>query len=145
FVAAARRAGRRAIVQRGWAGLEAAPAGDVLIVGETDYAALFPRCAAVFTHGGIGTVAHALRAGRPVGILPLVPDQVHWARSLVAIGNGVGLVDPTSMPAAALDELMRRADHDPGPARVAAELAAALAGEDGLAAACDAIERHALT
>lgn len=143
FVAAARRAGRRAIVQRGWAGLEALPAGDVLTIGEIDYATLFPRCAAVFTHGGTGTVAHALRAGRPVGILPLVPDQVLWAESLVKIGNGVGFVDPSSMRSEDLDELMWRADHAPGPARVASELAAGIAAEDGLATACDALEGHA--
>src|SRR5207248_592859 len=36
---------------------------------------LFPRCAAVVHHGGIGTVAKALAAGVPQVILPLAYDQ----------------------------------------------------------------------
>jgi UDP:flavonoid glycosyltransferase YjiC (YdhE family) len=141
LVTAARRAGLRAVVQRGWADLDVAPAPDVLVVGETDYAALFRRCAALFIHGGTGTVGHALRAGRPIAVLPLVNDQLIWARSLQQMGNGLGDADPQTATTDDLERLLRRALEDPGPARAAAAIAARLRDEDGLTAACHALER----
>lgn len=143
FVAAARRVGRRAIIQRGWANLTAPAADDVLGVDEADYAALFPRCAAVFTHGGTGTVAHALRAGRPIGCLPLVWDQVAWAGCLVATGSGLGAIDPVRPDEASLVAMMRRAIDDPALGGVAAALAARLVAEDGVGTAAAHLEAYA--
>jgi UDP:flavonoid glycosyltransferase YjiC (YdhE family) len=140
FVAAAARAGRRAIVQRGWAGLSVPPSPDVLVVDEIDYATLFPRCAAIFTHGGTGTTALALHAGRPLAFLPLVGDQHLWARNLVPLGVGVGRLDPRAPSEEAMFLLMRRALDDATVAGKAAALARMIQAENGLARACLAIE-----
>ncbi len=140
FVAAARGVGRRAILQRGWARLDAPAADDVLVVDEVDYEALFPRCAALFMHGGTGTVAHAMRAGRPLAFLPLVNDQLVWARTLAEAGNSLGQADPQHARVADLHRLMGRALADPRPAQAATALAARLRGEDGLTRACELLE-----
>lgn len=70
---------------------------------------LFPRCAAVVHHGGIGTVAEALAAGVPQLVLPVAFDQTDNAVRVKRLGGGDWL-------------LARRA----GPARMAAALAAVM-------------------
>merc|ERR550532_39714 len=84
-----RRASARGVVLSGWAGL-----GAALVEGERDaaelraYAAnnvffmetaphewLFPQCAVIVHHGGIGTMAAALRSGVPNVVTPIFADQ----------------------------------------------------------------------
>jgi rhamnosyltransferase subunit B len=47
---------------------------------------LFERCSAVVHHGGIGTLAEALRAGRPAAIVPFANDQHDNARRSRGLG-----------------------------------------------------------
>lgn len=49
---------------------------------------LFPRCAAVVNHGGIGTVACALAAGVPQLVLPIAYDQTDNAIRVKQLGGG---------------------------------------------------------
>ncbi|HBI45794.1 MAG TPA: hypothetical protein DDY78_23515 [Planctomycetales bacterium] len=49
---------------------------------------LFPRCAAVVHHGGVGTTAQALAAGTPQLILPLAFDQADNAVRVKRLGAG---------------------------------------------------------
>jgi UDP:flavonoid glycosyltransferase YjiC (YdhE family) len=49
---------------------------------------LFPRCAAVLHHGGIGTVAAALAAGVPQLIRPLCFDQIDNGARVARLGAG---------------------------------------------------------
>ena len=141
FIAAARANGWRAIIQRGWAELDAQAADDVLVTGELDYARLFPRCAALFTHGGAGTIGQALLAGKPIALLPLVEDQLAWGRVVSALGSSLGTIDPRAADAAAFNAAMQRA-RDPSLTQAATQTAQALAAEGGLPAACDALESY---
>jgi UDP:flavonoid glycosyltransferase YjiC (YdhE family) len=52
---------------------------------------LFPRCAVVVHHGGVGTSAKALACGTPQLILPLAFDQMDNARRLGELGVGDSL------------------------------------------------------
>lgn len=49
---------------------------------------LFPHCAAVVHHGGIGTTARALAAGIPQLILPFAFDQMDNAARVKRLGTG---------------------------------------------------------
>ena len=49
---------------------------------------LFPRCAAVVHHGGIGTTATAFAAGVPQLVVPLAFDQVDNAVRVKRLGGG---------------------------------------------------------
>jgi UDP:flavonoid glycosyltransferase YjiC (YdhE family) len=63
------RAGVRAVVQAGWAGLTGA--GDrILAVGDLSHDWVFPQVAAVVHHAGAGTTGAALRAGVPAVPVP---------------------------------------------------------------------------
>jgi rhamnosyltransferase subunit B len=100
---------------------------------------IFP-CAAVNVHqGGIGTLAQALHAGRPMLVVPFShdqPDNAERARRL-----GVARVLPRakfSVPAAvsALSALL----NEPRYAAAAADIAGRLKREDAVAAACDRVD-----
>ncbi|MGN5377915.1 glycosyltransferase [Streptomyces lasalocidi] len=75
------RAGVRAVVQAGWAGLSAV-GDDVLAIGDLPHDWLFPRTAAVVHHAGAGTTAAGLRAGVPAVPVPVMADQPFWAARL---------------------------------------------------------------
>lgn len=79
----------RAIISRGWAGLDATncPA-DVLLVGSEPHSLLFPRCSAVVHHGGAGTTHAAARAGVPQIVMPQVMDQFYWSMRVQKLGIG---------------------------------------------------------
>jgi UDP:flavonoid glycosyltransferase YjiC (YdhE family) len=48
---------------------------NVLVEPSADLALLLPRCALLVHHGGIGTVAQAMRAGVPQLVIPITYDQ----------------------------------------------------------------------
>lgn len=89
LLGAARAAGRRIIISRGWADLDlAGDAQDCAAVGDVSHDMLFPRVAAVVHHGGAGTTAAAARAGVPQVITPMFNDQFYWSSRVVEIGIG---------------------------------------------------------
>jgi UDP:flavonoid glycosyltransferase YjiC (YdhE family) len=55
------------------------------------FSRVFPRCAAVAHHGGIGTTSQALAAGVPQLLMPMAHDQPDQARRLKAFGVGESL------------------------------------------------------
>jgi sterol 3beta-glucosyltransferase len=90
-VEAVRGAGLRAIIARGWGGLEPARLElppTILRIDEAPHDWLFPRVAAVVHHGGCGTTAAGLRAGRPTVVCPLFGDQPFWGAKVEALGVG---------------------------------------------------------
>jgi UDP:flavonoid glycosyltransferase YjiC (YdhE family) len=138
--AAVGRAGVRAVVQGGWAGL--APLGDdILLVGDVPHVWLLPRTAAVVHHAGAGTTAAGLRAGVPAVAVPVLLDQPFWAARLHRLG-----VCPTPLPqrdltADALAAAIRACLDEPGYRTRAVDLAARIGAEDGAAVVLDVIER----
>ncbi len=125
----------RAVVQRGWAGLE--PVGEhVLVVDDVPHALLFPRCAAVIHHCGAGTTAAALHAGAPSIPVPGIMDQPFWAQRLHRMGAGTAPLPRHALTIDALTDALRTV----GKHRPAAErLGMALRDEDGAAVAATAI------
>jgi vancomycin aglycone glucosyltransferase len=115
---AARTHGRRVVLGRGWAELALADGReDVLVVGDVNHQALFPRVAAVVHHGGAGTTTAAALGGAPQVVVPQIVDQPHWARRVTELGVGAaddGPVLTTKSLASALEialapETQRRA------------------------------------
>ncbi|GJD53424.1 O-mycaminosyltylonolide 6-deoxyallosyltransferase [Methylobacterium crusticola] len=118
----------------------APPGHRILTVGALDHALVFPRVAAVVHHGGAGTTAAALRAGRPNVILPMLGDQLYWGRRVAAVGAGEA---PVPLAQVTPEELARRiaqACAAPRARAAAAAVAAAMAREPGVAAAADLVD-----
>jgi UDP:flavonoid glycosyltransferase YjiC (YdhE family) len=106
------------------------------------YSKILPRAAAVVHQGGIGTCGQALAAGRPMLVMPYAWDQPDNAARLERLGVArvIGRKRYTARRAAAeLDRLLT----DRRYAERAAEAARRVAAEDGVRAACDAVEECA--
>ncbi|MDA0159511.1 glycosyltransferase [Solirubrobacter ginsenosidimutans] len=88
-VAALRRAGVRGLI----AGMDIAPADDMLAVKDVPHEWLFERVAVTVHHGGAGTVGAGLRAGKPAVIVPQGVDQPFWARAVHTTGAAPKPVD----------------------------------------------------
>lgn len=87
-----------------------------------DHDQLLPRCAALITHGGLGTTLRSLAHGRPMLLLPLGRDQQFNARRVAELGAGMHLPNDASSDeiASALGNLLAQPQF-----RDAAESAAA--------------------
>ncbi|MET8116597.1 glycosyltransferase [Streptomyces prasinus] len=131
--AAVERAGVRAVVQAGWAGVNGRGA-DVLAVGDVPHDWLFPRTAAVVHHAGAGTTAAGLRAGVPAVPVPVMADQPFWASRLYGLGVAPRPVPFRDLTAEALGDAITACLSEPAHRRRAAELARGIAAEDGAAA-----------
>ena len=94
FVAAADActlAGRRGVFVTRGIELGAAPAKDILVCEYAPFDRLFPAASVLVHHGGIGTVARGLAAGRPQVITPFGFDQPDNAARLSALGVGAAV------------------------------------------------------
>ncbi len=99
IVEAVERAGCRAIVAHGWAGLHMPnPPPRVLFADELPHEQLFPRCAMTVHHGGAGTTHASARAGVPQLLVPHMSDQFFWSAEIARRGLG-----PAGIPRAQLD------------------------------------------
>ncbi len=142
---AALRMGQRAVLLTGSdpRNQPATSLPDSIITEEyAPYSELFARAAAVVHQGGAGTTGQALRAGVPMCVVPFSHDQPDYARRCAALG--VARVLPRRKyrepnVARELEELLSTADYRTAAARIAL----ALSAEDGIAAACDGLERAA--
>jgi UDP:flavonoid glycosyltransferase YjiC (YdhE family) len=140
--AAVGRAGVRAVVQAGWAGLAALGDGTLLI-DDVPHDWLFPRTAAVVHHAGAGTTAAGLRAGMPAGAVPVLLDQPFWAARLHRLGVAPAPVAQRDLTADALAATIRACLDVPSYRRRAAALAERIDAEDGAAGVLEVVDRLA--
>jgi rhamnosyltransferase subunit B len=142
-VEAARRLGVRAVLLVGdpvnRPGVQL-PAG-VGVWDRAPYSALFPRAAAVVHQGGIGTTAQALRAGRPMLVVPFAHDQPDNAARVERLGVARVLY-PKHYTAERAAAALRVLLDDPAPGLAAEAVGARIRAEDGVSAACEAIEAY---
>ncbi|MBV9612502.1 MAG: glycosyltransferase family 1 protein [Acidobacteriaceae bacterium] len=139
-IAAAEMAGVRAVLLAGPLDASAASTADSIHVASyLPYREIMPHSAAVVHQGGIGTTAQALRAGRPMLVVPWAHDQPENAMRLKRLG--VARVLPRERyRAPRVARELKRLLNDPFYKFRATALGAKIAAEDGLTAACDAIE-----
>lgn len=141
-LAALRVHGLRGIVATGWGGITPGEAGtdDVLVLEGAPHEWLFPRVAAVVHHGGAGSTAAGVRAGRPTLVVPFLGDQPFWGARVPALGVG-----PAPLPARhlgtgltdRLGDLVRTGSY----ASRADEVGAAVRAKNGLAAGVQVLEQ----
>jgi sterol 3beta-glucosyltransferase len=141
-LAALRVHGLRGIVATGWGGIAPGEAGihDVLVMEGAPHEWLFPRVAAVVHHGGAGSTAAGIRAGRPTLIVPFLGDQPFWGMRVHALGVGPAPLPATHLRAGLTDRLGDLV-HTVSYASRADEVGAAIRAENGLAAGVQVLEQ----
>ena len=133
--------GQRAILASGWGGLAATDVpARVLAIKAVPHDWLFERVAAVVHHGGAGTTAAGLRAGRPTLVCPFLADQPFWGRRIQALGVGPRPVPIRRLTTERLAGALRQLDGDSVMRRRAASLGERIGDEDGVARALEVVE-----
>ncbi|KAE8153720.1 UDP-Glycosyltransferase/glycogen phosphorylase [Aspergillus avenaceus] len=88
---AARTTGQRVLLSKGWGGMGAdelqIPDG-VFMLDNVPHDWLFTQVACVVHHGGAGTTAAGIAAGRPTVVVPFFGDQPFWGAMIARAGAG---------------------------------------------------------
>jgi len=136
------KAGQRAILMRGWSGLgDKKLPSNVHASGFAPHAWLFARSSCVVHHGGAGTTAAALRAGKPTVIIPHTLDQPIWAEYARALGTTSAVIPFAELTADGLARAIKEAVADPKFQKSADKAAAKIDAERGVQTACRHIEQ----
>ncbi len=78
--------GNRGIIITGNSGIRLSSDSSLLIREFLPHDGIFPRSKGILHHGGVGTMAAALRSGVPQVIMPFNVDQPFWAKRLFNLG-----------------------------------------------------------
>lgn len=103
------------------------------------YSELFGRAAAIVHQGGIGTTAQVLRAGRPMLVMPYAHDQPDNAARAERLGVA-RTIDRDGYTAERAAAQLRQLLNNLNYAERAAAIGRQIQVENGVQAACDAIE-----
>ncbi|KAJ5567912.1 UDP-glucose-sterol transferase [Penicillium hetheringtonii] len=88
---AIQKIGVSAVINRGWANLGQGireNLSNVLFIDDCPHGWIFKRVSCVVHHGGAGTTAAAIAAGKPSVIVPCYGDQRFWAEMATMAGAG---------------------------------------------------------
>ena len=143
FAAAAgacQRLGRRGVLLTRYDGqLPSRLPREVRHVKYAPFSAVFPRAAAVVHHGGIGTAAQALAAGRPQLVMPMTFDQPDNAERLVTLGVARTLAPPSFSGTNVARQLSALLEDD-AVGRRCTEIARRFDSDETIPRTCDLIE-----
>ena len=138
---AIRVVGGRAVIATGWGGVsDIAANADIMVVDRVPHRWLFPRVAAVVHHGGAGTTAAGLVAGRPTVVCPFQGDQHFWGAAVHRAGAGPEPLPAKNVTRERLAAAVGAAIQDSTMQARANELSERIAGEDGAGRASEQIE-----
>lgn len=138
------RTGKRGLLATGGGALEAQHVpGNVHMIADAPHDRLFPRVAATVHHGGAGTTAASLRAGKPTAICPFFGDQPFWGRRIAELGVGPHALNRKTLSSESLAVAIAAMD-DPQMRHRASSLGDAIRREDGVTAAVTFIESRVI-
>ncbi|MBX3015112.1 MAG: glycosyltransferase family 1 protein [Caldilineaceae bacterium] len=140
-VEALQQAGQRGILASGWGGLQTSKLPtSIFPIDAAPHEWLFPRVAAVVHHGGSGTTAAGLRAGKPTVICPFIADQPFWGQVVYSRGVGPQPIPQKKLTVANLAAAITAAVTDSAMQQRAAELGTQIRAEAGVAHAVARLE-----
>jgi sterol 3beta-glucosyltransferase len=134
-------AGQRGVLVSGWGGLQADDLPDnVIMMDNVPHEWLFPNTVAVVHHGGAGTTASGLRAGKPTIICPFIADQPFWGSVVHQLGAGPAPIPQKRLTVEKLASAITTAVMDVEMQQRAALVGEKIRAEDGITAAIQVIE-----
>lgn len=146
IVEALTRAGRRGVLATGGGAINGQHASTkhAHVIDAAPHDKLFPLMSACIHHGGAGTTAASLRAGKPTVICPFFGDQPFWGRRISDLQAGPPPIDRKRLSVATLTEAISQATGDAAMRQRAVALGAAIDAERGVDRAIDFLERQRL-
>jgi sterol 3beta-glucosyltransferase len=145
FVDAVQLAGIRAIIQ-GWevAMRQFNIPPTIYVAGSIPHSWLLPRCAGIVHHGGFGTTAAGLRAGKPALVVPHIADQFYWAKIIHDLGASPSPIKRAQLTATKLAGALREVVHNDQLRKQAFSLGEQIRTENGVDEAIRLIEQEFL-
>lgn len=114
---------------------------NAIAVRYAPYSQIFPHACAIVHQGGIGTTAQALRTGRPTLVMPYSHDQPDNAARVERLGTS-RTIPRKQYSAERVATELRKLLGDPSYAVRAAKVQQIIQAENGVRAACDAIDNQ---
>ncbi|KAH8165562.1 hypothetical protein CIB48_g2700 [Xylaria polymorpha] len=136
--------GVRALVSKGWGGLGADSVGipdSVFMLGNVPHDWLFKNVSAVCHHGGAGTTAAGIQAGKPTIVVPFFGDQPFWGAMVARAGAGPDPIPYKKLTAEGLAEAIRIA-LKPETQQKAKELGEKIREEQGADLGAQSFHKH---
>jgi len=134
--------GGRAVVARGWGGINPHDLPDTIFaIEKAPHDKLFKYVSAVVHHGGAGTTSAGLHLGRPTFVVPQTVDQPYWGRRVYELGTGPKPVRLRKLTPEILAGALADLTTNEAYRRNAAAIAEKLQAEDGTGKAIKVIER----
>lgn len=130
---AAKKSGQRALVSKGWGGVGADELGkpdSVYMLGNVPHDWLFKHVSCVVHHGGAGTTAAGITAGRPTVVVPFFGDQPFWGAMVARAGAGPDPIPHKQLTSDNLADAIKMC-LEPSSLEKAQELATKIAQESG--------------
>lgn len=124
----------RAILAVGWGGLDISNIelpSSVMAIKNAPHDWLFPKVSAVVHHGGCGTTAAGLRAGRPTVICPFFGDQPFWGAKVAELGVGCKPIPQRHLTTEKLADALRLVTTDESIREKANQLGETIRNEKG--------------
>ncbi|KAF2862120.1 glycosyltransferase family 1 protein [Piedraia hortae CBS 480.64] len=142
ILAAVHLTGQRALISQGWGGLGAAdPLPDnIFMLDSVPHDWLFQHVSCVIHHGGAGTTAAGIAAGKPTVIVPFFGDQMFWGSMVSKAGAGPPPIPHKSLTATNLADAIKTCLHPDSVAK-ARELSRRISCEDGTRTAAETFHR----
>jgi UDP:flavonoid glycosyltransferase YjiC (YdhE family) len=129
----------RVVLGAGWSILHDLPVHSNLFVAKyIDHDWLMPRCSAVIIHGGIGTIAAALRSGTPLIVVSVLADQPVNGKIIEEKGLGLHLPFKKLTPERLIKAV--RTVREPSVIENCRKMAESIRAEDGASRAVGLIE-----
>jgi len=128
---------------RGWSSTVSWPAHPRLfVIDQVNHEWLFPQCRAVVFHGGVGTMAAALKAGVPMVILSVFVDQPWWGQLIQKQKLGIHLPFKKIGSSSLLKAIKKT--EQPEIREQVADMRERLAGENGIELALELVRSYFL-
>lgn len=136
--------GQRAVILGGWSDLGSRELpNSIFRLEAVPHDWFFPRVAAVIHHGGAGTTAAGLRAGRSSVIVPSFGDQFFWGARVAKLGAGPPPIPRNKLTAGKLARAIQQVVSSQAIRTAATQIGRRIEAEDGIEAAVGMIERFA--
>lgn len=124
----------RSIIATGWGGLAVGDLPETIFkIDKTPHSWLFRHVSAVVHHGGAGTTAAGLRAGRPTIVCSFLIDQPYWGERVYALGAGTKPIPQKQLTAEKLADAICEVTTSQTVRQNAETLGRKLCAEDGIA------------
>lgn len=133
-----------AVLSKGWGGAEMdfGKYPNIHVAEYVPHSWLFNRVSAVVHHGGVGTIAAGLMAGKPTLVIPFGGDQPFWGNQIYKMELGPKPLPRSKMTVEKFAQSLEELTSQPRYRANAQKVQEHILKEDGLKTAADIIERE---